>query len=128
MNEDSYDWVSERASCSLAIIFEVLRLQVENDVKRRTALRPDGAHYGFRFAYHAPDAFIVGLDANNFHHWVTFKLGATKIEVLGDGIAKFEATPTVNDEGKCRLRVNGVEREFWHVRRMALEALFFESV
>jgi hypothetical protein len=35
---------------------------------------------------------------------------------------------TINDEGKCRLKVGGIEREFWQVRRMALEALFFETI
>jgi hypothetical protein len=57
-----------------------------------------------------------------------FRRGLKTIEVSGDGIKAFEATPTVNDEGKCRLKVNGIEREFWQVRRMALEKLFFETV
>jgi hypothetical protein len=126
--EGDFNWVSERAACSLAIIFGTLKLQVREDVKTRTDLRPDQPHYGFKFADHAPDAFIVGLDAEPAHYSILFKLESKKIEISGDGIKTFEATPTVNDEGKCLLKVNGVEREFWQVRRMALEKLFFETV
>src|SRR5450759_4670074 len=126
--ESTYDWVSARAACSLAVIFRTLKLQVGEDVKNRTDLRPDQSHYGFRFADHGPDTFIVGLDANPLHQSVLFKLEPNKIEISGDGIKTFEAIPTINDEGKCRLKVNGIEREFWQVRRMALEKLFFETV
>ena len=39
----------------------------------------------------------------------------------------FEVTLTFADEGECRLNVNGEDREFWQVRRMALEELFFRG-
>jgi len=125
--EDDFDWVSERATCSLAVIFGTLKLQVREDVKKRTDLRPPEAHYGFTFSDHG-DGFFVGLDADTVHYSILFKREAKKIEISGDGIKAFEATPTVNDEGKCRLKVNGIEREFWQVRRMALEKLLFETV
>jgi len=36
------DWVSERFSCSLATVFEMLRLQVKNDINKWTQLHPTG--------------------------------------------------------------------------------------
>jgi hypothetical protein len=124
---DNYDWVAERAACSLAVIFAVLKQQVKEDVKKRTDLRSPEANYGFTFSDHG-DGFFVGLDATPIHFSIMFKRGLKAIEISGDGIKAFEAMPTINDEGKCRLKVNGVEREFWQVRRMALENLFFEAV
>jgi hypothetical protein len=44
-----------------------------------------------------------------------------------NGDPMFEVTPTFSDEGKCRLNVNGQERETWQVRRMALEELMFQG-
>lgn len=129
---DSYDWVAERAACSLAVIFATLKLQVQEDVKRRTNLRPAEANYGFTFRDHG-DGFFVGLDATPIHatpiHFsIMFKRGLNTIEISGDGIKAFEASPTISDDGECRLKIKGVERQFWQVRRMALEKLFFETV
>jgi hypothetical protein len=129
---DTYDWVAERAACSLAVIFATLKQEVKEDVKKRTDLRSPEANYGFTFSDHG-DGFFVGLDATpphatSIHFSIMFRRGLKTIEISGDGIKAFEAIPTVNDEGKCRLKINGVEREFWQVRRMALEKLFFETV
>jgi hypothetical protein len=37
----------------------------------------------------------------------------------------YSASLTLNDEGKCRLRVGDKELTQWQFRRMALEKLFF---
>jgi hypothetical protein len=48
--------------------------------------------------------------------------------VRGDnGNKMFEVTLTFNDEGECRLNVNEKERDWWQVRRMALEELLFRG-
>jgi hypothetical protein len=39
----------------------------------------------------------------------------------------FAVTLTFNDQGECQLNVNGEERDYWQVRRMALEDLMFHS-
>jgi hypothetical protein len=39
----------------------------------------------------------------------------------------FDVTATFSDEGDCRLKVNGEERDLWQVRRMALEELLFRG-
>jgi len=40
----------------------------------------------------------------------------------------FEVTLSFNDQGECQLKVNGEERDYWQVRRMALEELMFRGI
>jgi hypothetical protein len=122
-----FDWVTERSSCALPKVFKDLRLQVEEDVKTRNALRPDNSPYEFSVAEHGED-FTVLLKAKDVHRSVAFTLSEHAILVRDDkGDPMFEMTPTFSDEGKCRLKVNGEERELWQVRRMALEELLFRG-
>jgi hypothetical protein len=39
----------------------------------------------------------------------------------------FEVTVTFDDQGECRLNASGQERDFWQVRRLALEELLFRG-
>jgi hypothetical protein len=122
-----FDWVTERSSCSLPKVFKTLRLQVEEDVKSRNALRPDNSPYEFSLAENAGD-FTVRLEAKDLRQSVTFSLAEHAISVRDDkGNPIFDVTLTFTDEGKCRLNVNNQPREFWQVRRMALEELFFRG-
>ena len=122
-----FDWVTERASCSPPNIFKALRLQVTEDVKIRNALRPNNSPYEFSVAEHGDD-FTVLLDAKDVQKSVIFSLAEHAILVRGDnGKPMFEVTMTFNDEGECRLNVNGKERDLWQVRRMALEELLFRG-
>ena len=40
-----FDWVTERSSCALPKVFKALRLQVDEDLKTRNALRPNNSPY-----------------------------------------------------------------------------------
>jgi len=122
-----FDWVAERSSCSLPKVFKTLRLQVEEDVKSRNALRPNNSPYEFSIAENAGD-FTVTLQAKDVRQSVIFSLSEHAISVRDDkGNPIFDITLTFTDEGKCRLNVNNQPRELWHVRRMALEELFFRG-
>jgi hypothetical protein len=73
--------------------------------------------------------FTVLLEANEVRRSVIFSLAEHAILVRDDkGHNMFEVTATFSDEGECRLKVNGEERDFWQVRRMALEELLFRGV
>jgi hypothetical protein len=121
----TFDWVTERSSCSLPNVFKKLRLQVEEDVKARNALRPNNSPYKFSVADTGGD-FMVLLEAKDVHKSVTFSLAQRGILVRDDkGKPMFEVTLTFNDEGECKLNVNEQELDFWQVRRMALEDLLF---
>ena len=122
-----FDWVTERSSCALPKVFKALRLQVEEDVKTRNALRPNNSPYEFSVAEHGDD-FTVLLKAKDVHHSVVFTLAGHAILVRDDkGNPMFDVIATFSDEGKCRLKVNGEERDLWQVRRMALEDLLFRG-
>jgi hypothetical protein len=121
------DWVTKRSLCSLPNVFKELRLQVEEDVKTRNALRPDNSPYGFSVAASGDD-FTVLLMANDIHRSVIFSLAEHALFVRDDkDTTMFKVTLSFNDQGDCRLHVNEEEREFWQVRGMALEGLLFQG-
>ena len=122
-----FDWVTARSACSLPKVFKELMLQVEEDVKTRNALRPANSPYEFSVTEDGAD-FAVHLDAKDVRRSVTFSLAQHAISVRdGGGNKMFEVTLTFNDLGECKLNVNKEERDFWQVRRKALEELLFRG-
>lgn len=125
--KQKFDWVTERHSCSLPNVFKELRLQIEQDVKTRNSLRPNNAPYEFSIADN-DGGFRVLLKSKELEMAVTFKLAEHAILVRDDkGVEMFEVTLKLNDLGKCQLNVDGEPREYWQVRRMALEDLMFRG-
>jgi hypothetical protein len=133
-----FDWVTERSSCSLPKVFTALRVQVEEDVKTRNALRPSNSPYEFSVKEDNGE-FAVLLKAQQLEQRVVFSLADHAILVReGKGNddksnkdksnLMFEVTAAFSDKGECRLKVNGQERESWQVRRMALEELMFRGL
>jgi hypothetical protein len=126
--EPQFNWVTERSACSLPKVFSALRSQLEQDVNTRNSLRPKYAPYKFSISEDT-NAITVHLNAEELHKSVEFALGDHAITVRDDqGNRMFEATVSFDDAAKCRLKVNGEEREFWQVRRMALEDLMFREL
>lgn len=127
-SEAKFDWITVRSSCSLPKVFHALRLQVEQDVKTRNGLRPNPPAYEFSLTEDTA-AFTVRLEAQGVQKSVIFTLAEHAISVR-DGIdtPMFEVTVAFDDNGNCRLNVNGEERDFWQVRRMALEELMFRGL
>ncbi len=123
-----FDWITERSACSLPKVFSALRSQIEQDVKTRNSLRPPNSPYEFSLAEDTTE-ITVCLEAQDLRRSIIFSLGEHAISVRDDQDARlFEVTLTFDDAGKCRLNVNGAEREFWQVRRMALEDLMFRGL
>ncbi len=123
-----FNWITERSSCSLPKIFSALRSQIEQDVNTRNSLRPQNSPYEFSLAEDTVE-ITVRLDAKELHRAVIFSLAEHGISVRDDqGNRMFDITLTFDDSGKCRLNVNGEERDFWQVRRMALEDLMFRGL
>jgi hypothetical protein len=126
----TFDWVTERSSCTLPKVFAALRQQVEADVKTRNDLRPNNAPYEFSLTVDTTE-FTVHFKAKEVQRSVTFSLGEREIAVRNndnhndkDG-ATFKVTLIFNDQGECRLLADEKEREYWQIRRMALEDLMF---
>jgi hypothetical protein len=123
-----FDWVTERSSCSLPKVFTALRTQVEADVTARNGLRPGNAPYEFSVKEDNGE-FAVVLKAQQLQQSVVFSLADQAILVRDDkSNPMFEVTASFSDGGECRLKVNGEERDFWQVRRMALEELMFRGL
>jgi len=126
-DKEGKDWVTALSLCSLPNVFKELRLQVEEDVKTRNALRPDNSPYEFSVTENG-DEFTVLLEAAEVRRSVIFSLAEHAISVRDSrGEKMFDVTLTFNDEGECRLNVQEKERELWQVRRMALEELLFRG-
>ncbi len=122
-----FDWITQRYACSLPNIFKELRLQIEQDVKTRNSLRPNNAPYEFSIV-DQDDGFRVILKAKELEIAVRFVLAEHVIVVRDDkGVEMFEVTLTFNDLGECQLNVNGEARDYWQLRRMALEELMFRG-
>jgi hypothetical protein len=125
--KQKFDWVTQRSSCSLPNVFKELRVQIEQDIKTRNSLRPNYAPYEFSIADN-DGGFRAILKSKELEMAVTFTLAEHAILVRDDkGVAMFEVTLTFNDFGECQLNVNGEERDYWQVRRMALEDLMFRG-
>jgi hypothetical protein len=123
-----FDWVTERSSCSLPKVFTALRVQVQADVKTRNDLRPGHSPYEFSVKEDNGE-FAVLLKAQQLQHSVVFSLADHAILVRDDkSNPMFEVTASFSEQGVCRLKVNGEERDFWQVRRMALEELMFRGL
>lgn len=123
----SFDWVTQRSLCSLPKVFNTLRLQIEQDVKTRNALRPELAPYEFSIV-ESGDDFKVVLEAKGARWTVVFSLLEHAILVRDDqGEALFDVTLSFNDAGECKLNARQQQWEYWQIRRMALEELMFRS-
>jgi hypothetical protein len=126
---EQFNWVAAISACSVTEVFERLRLQVKSDVDTREAMRamPIDQHYAFSFVSNG-GKFSAVVQGHRIHHVVTFTLemSSQSIKVHDENDALIlAATTTINDEGECRLKVKGQERELWQVRKMALEGLLF---
>ena len=123
-----FDWVTARSQCSVAKMFEELRLGVESDVVTRNALRhvEDRVHFIFT---KSGGKFSVARDAAAEDNPVSvdFYLSNGAIRIEGT-TAHFAIIATLNNEGECKpmiAELDGAELELWQVRRKALEGLFW---
>ena len=125
IDTSKFDWVAQRAACSLKKVFKTLRLDVEDDVKACNAQREDISAYEF-LIFEKGNDFSVVLETRDFTRSVTFCLEDHAIVVLDhSGNHMFEITLNFDDQGKCRMKAKEENREPWQVRRMALEDLLF---
>jgi hypothetical protein len=120
------DWVKELAACSTVQVFNELRLGVDADVEAANLVRRQSPGTEFRLIHNnANDAFTV-LHNGGPGPQVKFYLESNQIRIEDEASHQmFLATLTLNNEGRCKLRINDEELEQWQVRRMVLEKLFF---
>jgi hypothetical protein len=126
---EQFDWVHARSECSLPNIFKELEQGVRDDLEAAQSLVPQNNELKFSLAKASPKRFsAVRVDdpMRSISNAVDFVCARDKIEVYDNSNQLlYSATLTLNNEGKCRLLVEGTELAHWQFRRMALEKLFF---
>lgn len=127
MTDSSFDWVTARFHCSPGQVFEKLKLQIKADIDTRNGLLRETQRVRYTFAMSDTNGSFTVLTDGAIHHTVTFRLVSDGIEIKDDSDKAVHATLTINDEGECVAKINGQERNFWQLRKMALEDLFFRQ-
>lgn len=122
----NFDWVNARAECSLLPVFRKLESECGADVETMNKrLVADGSQA--RFLSQSNDAntqfWVFGnIDSSLL---VKFVLFTDRIEVATPS-QTFAVTLTLDNEGKCKLRVDdGEVLDQWQLRKLVLEDLFF---
>jgi hypothetical protein len=126
MTPSAFDWVKARLECTPAKIFQKLQLEIEKDVNTRQSALPSNAGYVFNVVC-SGSVISVGINGDKVHHTITFRLTEWGIDVGHDLDLRYKATLSLNDDGECRLAVDGKQLESWQFRRLALESLFFDN-
>lgn len=129
---DDFDWVTAHAGCTGETMFDRLRRGAQKDVEKRNAL---DFQSNVRYELHDDgDQFEVsrvaqtGFSIPKTLAFVTFSREGQRINVAGDGVdVHFEVFVALNHEGTCRFFIGEAEYSDWHVRKLALEHLFFEE-
>jgi len=123
----TWDWVTARAQCSARAFFERLALGAQQNVTTRVALLPSGAvapRDVVRVATHGT-SFAVFTEATP-GPTVRVRLDGPRIVVAReDGLESFAGTVTLDDTGRCRLRVGAEALDEWQVLKRALEPVLF---
>lgn len=122
-----WDWVTERNKCSVVSMFHTLKTLAKRDVETRLKLRP-AQSAGFDFGLQFEDgnsSFSVVKVGFGIDLLVRFTYDANRIHVETNQGQTLDASLTLTNEGRCKLRVEKQELEPWQFLRLVLEPLFF---
>jgi hypothetical protein len=125
---DDFDWVSVRKQCSIAEIFQKLRMLVEQDVNKRNSFLAENSAIQFKLVIASEYHFSVFASGRRGHKSASFRVNGELISISTDKGFIFEGgVVTLSNDGECRLKDKGVEYDLWQVRKMALEDIFFSD-
>src|SRR5215510_6487756 len=124
---EDFNWINARSECSLAKVFELLKAEVGEDVNSRNALLPEGTANKFSTVTvgNVLTVMLVGLGAQPLSVKFTKRDHSIECRDADDKLI-FDATPGLDHNGNCMIRIGNSYYELWQVRRLALEQLFFE--
>ncbi len=121
------NWVEARSVCSLERVFRELQLGAQYDVEQANKVMKESTESNASFDiadFPSGRSFMV-FRGGGQNGTVKFHLANDQIVVAGPG-ETFSITLTLDNEGRCKLRVDGGDGlEQWQVRCMILEDLFF---
>jgi hypothetical protein len=129
---DDFDWVVAQSNCSAKLMFDRLRSAVSEDVRRRNAVLNQNDGCTFEFEEDGEDfealRLMSGPRDSKVLAVVRFERTGRRIVVHGEDVdVDFTAIVAIDTTGHCRFLVGEVMYSEWEIRRMALEALFFEE-
>lgn len=130
---DQFEWVSAKAKCTAAVMFERLRAGVKQDVEQRNALVGLDEQYRFEFSEEGEAFDVARLEGSRVTRakvagLVRFERAGPRIHVGSEDVdVDFTAILTLDPAGHCRFVVGEALYTEWEVRRMALELLFFDE-
>ena len=75
----SFEWVKARAACSLAAIFEKLKMDLRSDVSERQALLPQACPYAFKLVVSSKIAAVL-VEGPRINGSIEFRLAETTLE------------------------------------------------
>ncbi len=119
-------WVKARANCHPEHIFKQIEIGAQDDIDVINSERnlDDATRFTLQ-RNSSGNFFTVYRTVDRVMREVKFYLTRDGVRILKDDGEEIKATLTLNNYGRCTLKVNGEELEQWQVRRLALEGLFF---
>lgn len=123
-----WDWVTARKQCSAASVFESLALAAKQNVEKAAVISQDGRVTNPCSFVSQGDSFSVARPTFQGVVGVRFYLVDQKISAEAHGgnlNISMQADLTLNDEGECRLLVDGAELQEWQFLKRALEPVLF---
>jgi hypothetical protein len=120
------NWVEKRAACTAEKMFTQLVLGINEDIKARNIV---GADSQFAAGMTSDQKVLIVGEAGTWARKEKLRIfpldGKVEVRNEFDGTT-FSARVFLNDEGRCKLRLeDGTELEQWQFRKKALESLFF---
>ena len=126
------NWVKEISQCSVLEIFSSLFQGATKDAEEASKTRresfPGYPIPPFVARSNESGTTFAVFEQGNTAAIVQFSRGKDRIVISAYG-DQYVVQPTLNNEGKCKLRINDEKEELeeWQVRRRVLEKLFFSS-
>lgn len=120
-----FDWVTARSNCSLGIMFEDLKAGIQSDINKKNELDHEN-RYKLSINQNSASA-IDEVYPGLVRKRISFQLTESSIDISDGQALILKATPTLCDDGVCRLKLKDREMETWQVRKLALESFLFEK-
>ena len=129
---DDFDWVVAQSKCTPKLMFDRLRVRVNEDVQRRNGVSNQNDRWTFEFEEDGDDFEALRVTSGpgdaKVLALVRFERTGRRIVVHGEDVdVDFTAIVAIDAAGLCRFVVGEVMYSEWEIRKMALEALFFEE-
>jgi hypothetical protein len=133
-DDPNFEWVVARAKCSASEVYSDFALQIKHDNNVLAGKeRKHEISFSFGGGYEQTSLIVAVqrggqlLEEKRLAHAIFTKI-PEDIAVEYSDEKKLAGVLTLSLDGECRLRVDGMEYNFWQFRKLALESIFFDAV